>query len=191
MASPLEAARRPLSRRAALRLAAWGALAAALPGASRATGARPAPARPRRLTFHHTHTGESLRCVYWQDGEYVAPALAEIDHLLRDHRTDELTAIDRTLLDRLSALHETLDGREPFHVISGYRSPATNEALRAEGRGVARKSFHTRGMAIDVSLPGLPVAELHRAALALRAGGVGYYPSSGFVHLDVGPLRRW
>jgi uncharacterized protein YcbK (DUF882 family) len=189
--SPQESARAgtaAISRRSVLRLAAWGALATALP---RASAALVGSGGERSLAFYHTHTGESLRRVYWQDGRYLAPALAEIDHHLRDHRTGEVHAIDRTLLDRLHALRRSLGTREPFHVISGYRSPATNAALRAQGHDVAKRSFHMRGMAIDVSLPDRDVSVLQRAALAQRAGGVGYYPDSGFVHVDVGPVRRW
>jgi uncharacterized protein YcbK (DUF882 family) len=164
-----------------------GVLGTALPRASAALVGR----RERSLAFEHLHTGERLRCVYWEDGAYVPTALAEIDRHLRDHRSGEVAPIDPGLLDTLHALHRRLGSDTHFQIVSGYRSPATNAAMRAEGRGVARKSFHMRGMAVDVALPGRDVAELHRAALALGAGGVGYYPSPGFVHVDVGPVRRW
>lgn len=174
-----------VSRRQVLKIGAWSVLAASVPGAAGALVA------PRRLRLHNSHTGERVDCTYWEDGAYVPSALAEIDRCLRDHRTDEVTPIDRRLVDQLHALHRALGAREPFRVISGYRSPATNAMLAARGGGVARRSFHVRGMAVDVALPGRDVAELRRAALALAAGGVGYYPKSGFVHLDVGPVRRW
>lgn len=177
----------PSSRRAFLRAGLLGLLAPTLPGAASALAAP----RERRLAFENLHTGESLRCVYWRDGAYVPDALAGIDRTLRDHRSDEVAPIDRGLLDALHALHRSLGSSAPFQVISGYRSPATNAKLRAEGHGVARRSFHMRGMAADVALADRDVAELRRAALALGAGGVGYYPESGFVHVDVGPVRRW
>ena len=177
---------RDLTRRQLLRLGGWGALAMTVPASARALASA-----PRDLAFYNTHTGESLRTVYWQDGAYVEPSLAEIDRHLRDHRTGDVERIDPRLLDLLHRLSDALEVREPFHVISGYRSPVTNAMLAARSGGVGKKSFHMRGMAIDVSLPGRSVADLRRAALAQRAGGVGAYPRSGFVHVDVGPVRSW
>jgi uncharacterized protein YcbK (DUF882 family) len=177
-----------MTRRGLLRLAAWGALVTAAPVPVRAL----APSEEQRtLAFYNTHTGEKLRVVYWEDGAYMKPSLAEIDHHLRDHRTDDVKPIDPRLLDLLYDLRGALDTQEPFHVISGYRSPATNAMLAANSGGVGKKSFHMRGMAIDISLPGRSVADLRRAALAQRAGGVGAYPRSGFVHVDVGHVRSW
>jgi uncharacterized protein YcbK (DUF882 family) len=121
----------------------------------------------------------------------VPDALVAIDRILRDHRTDETIEMDLRLLDLLHALRATLGSRRRFEVFSGYRSPATNAALLEEGHGVAEHSFHIVGKAIDVRLPDRSVSALRRAALRLRRGGVGYYPRSGFVHVDVGPLRRW
>jgi uncharacterized protein YcbK (DUF882 family) len=175
-----------MTRRHVLRLGAWGALAAAAP-----LRALPSAARPRALAFYNTHTGERLRAVYWEQGAYLKSSLAEIDHHLRDHRTGDVKAIDPRLLELLYRLRGALDTQEPFHVISGYRSPATNAMLASRGGSVGKRSFHMRGMAIDVSLPGRSVADLRRAALAQQAGGVGYYPSSGFVHVDVGHVRSW
>ncbi len=146
---------------------------------------------PRSLGFKHRHTGEELSVVYWAGGRYLPDALAEIDHLLRDFRTGEVMPIDRGLLDLLHLLRRDLDSSAPFHVISGYRSPATNKMLAKKGGGVARKSLHMRGRAIDVDLPGRDIAALHRAAKSLKLGGVGYYPKPGFVHLDVGRVRYW
>jgi uncharacterized protein YcbK (DUF882 family) len=111
--------------------------------------------------------------------------------VLRDHRTGEVKAIDPDLLHLLYALKRKLHTRQAFHVISGYRSPATNAKLRQRSTGVARKSFHTRGMAVDIALPECDLRDLHRAALDLGAGGVGYYPRPGFIHVDTGPVRRW
>jgi len=145
----------------------------------------------RTLTLYNIHTGESLRTAYWRRGAYLPAALGEIDYLLRDHRTGDVQAIDPSLLDLLSTLHATMQSREPIHVISGYRSPATNAALRNQGHGVARHSLHMQGLAVDFELPDRDLVAVHRAAVALRGGGVGYYPDSGFVHVDVGPVRYW
>lgn len=146
---------------------------------------------PRHLGFQCTHTGECVEVVYWADGRYLPDATTAIDHVLRDFRTSEVHPIDSRLLDLLHSLRSNLGSREPFHVISGYRSPKTNAALQDKSSGVATRSLHMDGMAIDIRLPGREIAELHDAALALRAGGVGYYPASEFVHVDVGRVRRW
>ncbi|HEY0879696.1 MAG TPA: DUF882 domain-containing protein [Zeimonas sp.] len=145
-----------------------------------------------RLAFLNTHTGEKLDVVYREGRRYLADALAEIDRLLRDHRSGDVHEIDRTLLDQLARLQGLLDvGKRPFHVISGYRSPRTNAALAARSRGVATRSLHLQGRAVDVRMPGLELRTLHRAALSMQAGGVGHYARSNFVHLDTGRVRRW
>jgi uncharacterized protein YcbK (DUF882 family) len=151
--------------------------------------ASPGPARS--LSFVNTHTGEKVSAVYWADGAYDADALAAIDRVLRDHRTGGVLAIDRGLLDLLHALRADLRTSEPFHVISCYRSPATNAGLRARGRAVAEKSLHMVGKAADVRMPGVRLDDLHRAAVARKAGGVGYYLGPSFVHVDVGRVRYW
>jgi uncharacterized protein YcbK (DUF882 family) len=176
-----------MDRRAVLRLG-FG-VAASLAGASPAFGR--AVSSARTLALDNIHTGERLDATYWERGGYLPDALAAIDRILRDHRTDEVTEMDTRLLDLLHALRATLGSRRRFEVFSGYRSPATNAALFEEGDGVAEHSFHIVGKAIDVRLPDRSVSVLRRAALQLRRGGVGYYPRSGFVHVDVGPLRRW
>jgi len=145
----------------------------------------------RRLRFYNTHTGEQLSATYWAEGQYQAGELTAIDRLLRDHRTGEIRSIDRRLFDILHALQQHSGGRGTYEVISGYRSPVTNRQLRRAGGGVAKDSLHTRARAIDVRLPGVALADLRQAALDLRAGGVGYYPSSNFIHLDTGRIRRW
>jgi uncharacterized protein YcbK (DUF882 family) len=162
-------------------------------GADRSAGpAEIAPAPDhRRLAFSNTHTGERIDVVYQEGGRYLDDALAEIDHLLRDHRTGDVKPIDRALLDNLASLRGRLDTTEAFHVISGYRSPATNAKLAAASGGVARNSMHLQGRAIDIRVPGRSLELVRRAALAMNAGGVGYYPSSDFVHLDTGRVRRW
>ncbi len=124
-------------------------------------------------------------------GLRLPDAQAEIARVLRDHRNGEVHPIDDAVLDQLVALRAVLGLRQPFHVISGFRSPASNAQLAADGRGVARNSLHTQGRAIDIRAPGLDLHALHRAALDLQAGGVGLYARSGFVHVDSGRVRRW
>lgn len=178
-----------LHRRTVLRLGA----AAALTAVSAPALAHSLPAASeRRLSFYNLHTGERLSTVYWARGRYVPEALGRIDRILRDFRTGEVKPIDRRLLDLLYALARRLEAERPFHVISGYRSPKTNAMLVSQSDGgVAKRSYHMRGMAIDVRLPERDLARLRRAAVALRRGGVGYYPRSDFVHVDVGPVRYW
>lgn len=145
----------------------------------------------RVLTLRNLHTGEKITRTYWADGQYLQDQLAEVDHLLRDHRTDEIHPIDPHLLDVLHRLQHTVGSRKPFEVISGYRSPKTNAMLRSNSSGVAKKSLHMQGKAIDIRLPGQDLAKLRQAALGLKAGGVGYYPKSNFLHLDTGRVRFW
>ncbi len=149
-------------------------------------------APPRQLVLLNLHTGERVRTEYWAKGRYQRDGLREINRLLRDHRTGAVHPIDPKLLDLLHALTRKVGGKNPVHVISAYRSPETNAWLREQdGSGVAQNSFHTQGKAIDLRVPGLPLRTLQRAALSLRGGGVGYYPESNFVHVDVGPKRHW
>ncbi|WP_432822318.1 DUF882 domain-containing protein [Trichloromonas sp.] len=146
----------------------------------------------RALSFYNTHTGEQLdRIVYWADGRYVSEHLKEINHILRDFRTDEIKQIDPKLLDILYNVQRRLQVAEPLHIVSGYRSKATNADLRHASSGVAKKSFHTKGKAIDFRIPGWNVRDIRKAAMRMKLGGVGYYPDSDFVHLDTGPFRTW
>lgn len=146
----------------------------------------------RSLAFYNTHTGENLRLVYWAPKEgYLRQALREVNWALRDHHTDKAIAIDPTLLDLMHAMQLKLGTRKPFHVISAYRSPETNAMLRRRSRRVAKNSYHMEGKAVDLRLPGFEIGDLRRAALALETGGVGYYPRSGYVHVDTGPVRSW
>ena len=145
----------------------------------------------RQLALRSTHTGESVSTTYWAEGSYINDGLAAINDVLRDHRTNEIYPIDTNLLDMLFLLQSKTDSRQPYEVISGYRSPATNQALRNKSSGVAKRSFHMRGKAIDIRLPGCDLKNLQLAAVDLRAGGVGYYPGSDFIHVDVGPARSW
>jgi uncharacterized protein YcbK (DUF882 family) len=155
--------------------------------------ARPAAAAGvlRELSFDNIHTGEKLTAVYWQNGRYLADGLQEIDYELRDFRTGDIYAIDPRLLDLLSRLRHQLAYERPIHVISGYRCPATNAMLAARSKRVSKTSYHMRGMAIDIRMPGRPLPELRDAAILLGLGGVGYYPESDFVHVDTGPVRYW
>lgn len=146
---------------------------------------------PRELRFAHLHTGERLRVEYFSGTAYLRDALGEINHLLRDFRTGEAGVIDPSLLDVLYRLTLATVTSQPFEIISGYRSPATNRMLRARRGGAARHSRHMTGQAIDIRLADVPLARLRDAALAARGGGVGYYPASGFVHVDTGPVRAW
>ena len=146
---------------------------------------------PRTVSFRHTHTGESLSLAYAHGDTYLPEALARVNWFLRDFRNGESRPIDPQLLDRLHLLGELTGTRAPFDVISGYRSPATNEALQRRGGGVASHSLHLEGRAIDVRLADVALADLRDAATSLRAGGVGFYPESRFVHLDTGRMRRW
>lgn len=146
---------------------------------------------PRRLNFAHTHTGEKLDVVYYENGAYVQGALEEINYILRDFRSDEIFDMDAALLDFLHTTQRRLGSRGRFEIISAYRSPATNEMLRTRGGGVARNSQHLKGKAIDVRLTDVDTWDLRQAAHELELGGVGYYPTSDFVHLDTGRARWW
>lgn len=145
----------------------------------------------RRISLHNLHTGEKLKTTYWAEGMYQPDEMRAINYLLRDHRTGDIEQIDSALIDLLNILHYRLDGKQPFHVISGYRSPKTNNMLRTSSSGVAKQSLHTLGKAIDIRLPGTRLTVLRDTALALKAGGVGYYPKSDFVHVDTGRVRSW
>ena len=155
---------------------------------------RSAVAREYRLRFYHTHTGERLDVVYRRGDQYIPQALDELDHFLRDHRTGDVRRFDPRLFDLLYDLTASLDdsGGE-IDVICGYRTARSNEFLRTRSphTGVAQHSLHIQAKAIDIRLPGIPTSELRDAALRLHRGGVGYYRSSDFVHVDVGRVRHW
>ena len=147
-----------------------------------------------RLRFYHTHTGERLNVIYRRGDQYIPGALDELDHYLRDHRTGDVHHFDPRLFDLLYDLTAFLgDSGAEINVICGYRTPWSNELLRSRSvhTGVARHSLHMQAEAIDIRLPGVPTSELRVAALRLHRGGVGYYHSSDFVHVDVGRVRHW
>ena len=149
------------------------------------------PSNTRALRLSHLHTGERLSVVYFSGGGYVPDALSTINRLLRDFRTGEVCTIDAQLLDLLAGLAELTETTQPFQVISGYRSPSTNQTLRKRSKGVAVGSLHLQGQAIDIRLADIALDKLRDAACALRYGGVGYYPGSNFVHVDTGRVRTW
>ncbi|MAF83949.1 MAG: DUF882 domain-containing protein [Gammaproteobacteria bacterium] len=146
---------------------------------------------PRRLSFYHTHTRADLELIYHDGYQYVPEALNRINLFLRDFRTRDSHPIDPGLLDILIATRTLIGSEQRFEVISGYRSPATNETLRNQTKGVAKDSLHMQGRAIDIRPTGVRTRNLHRAALDLGQGGVGYYPQSDFIHLDTGDVRSW
>jgi uncharacterized protein YcbK (DUF882 family) len=178
-----------LARRAFLRTSGAALLTLAAP--KLVLAAESAAPKLRRLKLHNIHTGEKLAADYCVAGRYEPQALAAINKILRDFRTGEVHDIDPRLLDLLTDLNANMESDAAFEVISGYRSPATNGMLHNRSNGVASKSLHMQGLAMDVRLPGKKLADLHNCALKMAKGGVGYYPTSNFVHVDVGRVRRW
>ncbi len=147
--------------------------------------------KERPLSLFNPHTKERFEGIYWCDGDYVPNALNNINHIMRDIRTNEVKLIDPHLLDLIFSISIKLKPKAPFRVISGYRSPKTNTLLRKRGNGAAKKSYHIKGQAVDIRLPGHRTSVLRKAAYELKKGGVGYYPKRRFVHIDVGPVRYW
>ena len=145
----------------------------------------------RELSLLNLHTGERLSAEYVQNGRYVPSALHAVSVLLRDHYNNKVHAIDPRLLDLAYNVHRKVGGAAQFHVICGYRSPETNAMMHEESAGVAAHSMHIQGKAIDLRLPGTRLASLRKSALALKAGGVGYYPEDDFVHIDTRAIRHW
>ena len=165
--------------------------AAAVPILARPRALFAATEGTRALSFLHTHTGETLSVEYAQGSRYLPDALATVNQFLRDFRTGDVHAIDQGLLDLLHGLTRLTETHRPFQVISGYRSPKTNAMLRSHSEGVAGRSRHMMGQAIDIRLADGPLPKLRQAALAAGRGGVGYYPASNFVHVDTGRVRTW
>ena len=147
---------------------------------------------PRELAMDHTHTREQIDLTFALGRRYVPEALVDLNNFLRDHYSGLVGSMDPGLYDIMHALRNSLKARSPYQIISGYRAPATNERLRTtRGGGVAKRSLHMDGKAVDLRIPGVPLKELRDAALELKAGGVGYYPGSDFVHVDTGKVRSW
>jgi uncharacterized protein YcbK (DUF882 family) len=179
-----------LTRRALL-----GAFAAtvvtAAPTYSNAAGFLRGSGDIRRIRMYSGRTGERMDTIYWIEGKYVPEAVAEINHFMRDWRTDGVKSIDLRTVDIMSAAHNMLDVSEPYLLLSGYRSPQTNAMLRSRSRGVAKNSLHVKGQAADLRLSTRSVSQMARAAAACKGGGVGKYSGSNFVHMDCGVVRTW
>lgn len=143
------------------------------------------------IQFHNVNTGETMLCPMCVDGSDIAATQKRLNYIFRDWRTGEQIKVDMGLLTQMGRIQQTLGINKPVNLISGYRSPKTNHMLRQRSKGVAKKSFHMVGQAMDFNIPGVSLAQIRQAALDLKAGGVGYYPASGFVHIDTGPVRRW
>ncbi|MEM6375305.1 MAG: DUF882 domain-containing protein [Pseudomonadota bacterium] len=179
-----------VSRRAILGAFAATTLTAA-PSFSNAAGFLRGAGDIRRLRMMSPRTGERIDTIYWIEGDYIKEAVNEIKRFMRDWRTNDIHPIDIRTVDIMAAAHNLMDVREPYMLLSGYRSPKTNAMLRAKGRGVARNSRHMKGEAADLRLNSRSVHQMYRAAVACRGGGVGRYSGSNFVHMDCGPIRSW
>lgn len=169
--------------------------AIAMPGTSLASFEKHTPKAGSKATrsvmLRSIHTGEAGEFKYMIDGQWMNPELDRLFKLLRDHRTGDVHPMDAKLLDQLYTLQQKHAKDTAFDVISGYRSPKTNAMLNGRSNGVAKKSLHMQGRAIDIALPGVSLGDLHASAVSLKAGGVGRYTKSGFIHLDTGRVRYW
>ena len=173
-------------------LAAFAATAVvAAPSYAKAAGFLRGAGDVRRIRMHNPRTGEAMDTIYWIEGKYVGDALAEVNFFFRDWRRNEVKQIDNRTVDIIAATHTLVDAREPFLLLSGYRSPATNAMLRSQSSGVARNSLHLQGQAADIRLPSRSVGQVARAAASCSAGGVGRYSGSNFTHVDCGSVRSW
>lgn len=177
-----------LSRRTFIKTGLLGASLCLTPAPSFAF---PIATRMKELAFRNLHTDEKLRVTYFKNGGYDASAMARINHILRDHRSGDAYPMSRNLIDLLHDLQLKLRSDAVIEIISGYRSPKTNATLVKNSDGVARNSYHTKGLATDIRIPNVSLRRLQTAALFMQRGGVGFYPKSDFVHVDVGPVRRW
>jgi uncharacterized protein YcbK (DUF882 family) len=163
----------------------------AAPTLSKANGILRGAGDIRRIRMYSGRTGEQIDTIYWIEGEYIKEVMKEINHFMRDWRTGDATKMDMRAVDILAAAHRLMDVSEPYMLLSGYRSPATNAMLRSQSRGVARNSLHMRGQAADLRLKSRSVSQMARAAEACASGGVGRYSRSNFVHMDCGDVRHW
>lgn len=179
-----------ISRRALLGAFAATTISAA-PTFSHAAGFLRGSGDIRRIKMYSGRTGERLDMIYWIEGEYIGDAIREITHFMRDWRNNKTMDIDLRTVDIMAAAHNLMDVNEPYMLLSGYRSPETNAMLRSRSSGVAKNSRHMRGQAADLRLASRSVNQMARAAAACRAGGVGRYSRSNFVHMDCGPVRSW
>lgn len=179
-----------MTRRGLLRAFAATTVTAA-PLAANATGLLRGAGDIRKLKMYASRTGETIDMVYWIEGEYIRPAIEEISYFMRDWRTNETRDIDPVTLDIMAATHNLLETNEPYMLLSGYRSEATNAMLRRRSSGVARNSLHIPGKAADIRLSNRSVGQVARAAQSMGAGGVGRYSRSNFTHMDSGAVRTW
>jgi len=180
-----------IDRRRFLQFGVAAATSLILPDAMGNIRVNPSVQPERKLSLLNLHTGESVTATYWAEGQYQGSELAAINNILRDHRTGDIHQMDSELLELLNLLHQKVDAKKSFQVISGYRSPKTNAALNKKSNGVAKKSLHMQGKAIDIRLPGCDLSDLRNAAISCQIGGVGFYPKSNFIHIDTGRIRRW
>lgn len=179
-----------VTRRGLLQAFAATAVAAA-PTYSNAFGLLRGAGDIRRVQLYSGRTGEKVNTIYWIEGEYIPDALEEITYFMRDWRTNQTKVIDPRTVDIMSAAHRLMDVSEPYMLLSGYRSPQTNNMLRSKSAGVAKNSLHMRGQAADLRLASRSVGQMAKAAAACNAGGVGKYSRSNFVHMDCGDVRQW
>jgi uncharacterized protein YcbK (DUF882 family) len=175
-------------RRSFLRKSVAVASALSMPALARAAVAAP---HERILRFHNTHTGESLKSVFWAEGQFIPEALQDINTLLRDHRSNTIATIDPDLLLLVEKVSAQFGSNNIVHIISAYRSPESNRKLAEASGGVAKHSMHMEGKAIDLRIPRVDLKQVHKYALGLKGGGVGYYQDSQFVHMDTGRVRHW
>ena len=179
-----------MTRRALLGAFAATTLVAA-PTFSKASGLLRGSGDIRRIRMYSGRTGERIDMIYWIDGKYIKDAVKEVNYFMRDWRSDQVKTIDLRTLDIMAASHSLMDVSEPYMMLSGYRTPATNALLRSRSRGVARNSLHMQGQAADLRLQSRSVGQIFAAAKACNAGGVGKYSGSNFVHMDCGQIRSW
>ena len=178
-----------LSRREFLGLSITAAVASLVPSEIYAASEKIQTAK--KICLHNVYTSETIEPVFWRDGEYLPEALSDINHIFRDIRTGKERTINKELINLLYDLQQEVKIEEPFHIVSGYRTPRSNALLRKTTKGVAKNSFHMYGKAADIRLPDYNLSTLRRKAMNLRVGGVGYYPRSSFIHVDVGAVRYW
>ncbi len=179
-----------ISRRGILGAFAATAVTAA-PTFSNAAGFLRGGGDIRRIRMYSGRTGETIDTIYWIEGDYIKDAVDEINKFMRDWRTNGVKNMDLRTIDIMAASHRLMGANEPYTLLSGYRSPQTNNMLRSQSRGVAKNSLHMKGQAADLRLKSRSVGQMAKAATACRAGGVGRYSGSNFVHMDCGPVRVW
>lgn len=180
-----------LTRRGLIGAFAGISMVSAAPVYSKTFGYVKGAGNIRRVNLTSHRTGETIDTIYWIDGQYIQPALDEINYFMRDWRQNSVARIDKRTIDMIAATHTRLRTSEPVTLLSGYRTPQTNNMLRRRSGGVAKKSYHVRAKAADIRLKSRSVSAIAQAATASRSGGVGRYHRSGFVHVDSGPVRSW